>query len=293
MFTQAAFEEFQNFAENGHLGNPIALTLNPAQPEAGSHALLSWDFSHLDEENGTLIFPNGTRSVVPPEGRQELLIDQDPFSIILTAGSEEERLIVTPSVITPSIDRFDVPQLGMINEVITVSWEVREADTLRLLVLDGEEHREQHDIAARGEFRVFPRQLGNLHFNLVAESRHAAFSARARVEVARHVRVVVPPLRIDVSAHTQRVSVGREAVFRWKVSGADTLFLNALTRKQKYTVSPVGLLCVVVEAEERFELVATGFDGQEQRSQLGVSPVWPGLDDPLDELTELVKSSWK
>ena len=148
-------------------------------------------------------------------------------------------------------------------------------------------------MAARGELRVLPRQLGDLHLNLVAESRHAAYSDRARVEAERHVSVVTPPLRIDVSAHTQRVPVGRETVFRWKVSGADTLFLIALTRKQKYAVPPNGQLYVVVEAEERFELVATGLDGQEQRSQLSVSPVWPDLDEPLDELTALVEAPWK
>ena len=66
-----------------------------------------------------------------------------------------------------------------------------------------------------------------------------------------------------------------------------------MTRKQKYSVPPNGQFLLVVEAEERFELVATGLDGQEQRSQLSVSPVWPNMDEPLDELTALVEAPWK
>jgi hypothetical protein len=75
MFSEAAFEELQNYIETGRLGQGIVLTLTPAQPEAGTLARIEWDFSQLSEAHGILSLPGDASSVVQPVGSCELLID--------------------------------------------------------------------------------------------------------------------------------------------------------------------------------------------------------------------------
>jgi hypothetical protein len=192
MFSQAAFAELRDFLVTGLWGQGIELTLTPAQPEIGTLARLEWDFSHLGEPYGALSLPGRAPYAVEPVGSREILIDCDPFKIVLTAGAEKVAIEVTPVVLVPSINYFSAPERVSLGEGAIADWKTQDTSLLRLLVMQGDF---QEDLKAppQGHLEFTPWQMGDLRLTLIAESRHALYSPRARIEARRTVKVTAPP----------------------------------------------------------------------------------------------------
>jgi hypothetical protein len=53
--------------------------------------------------------------------------------------------------------------------------------------------QEELEIPSQGYLEFTPWQMGDLHLTLIAESRHALYSPRARIEARRTVKVTAPP----------------------------------------------------------------------------------------------------
>lgn len=192
MFSQAAFAELRDFLVTGLWGRGIELTLIPAQPEIGTLARLEWDFSLLGEPYGTLSLPGHASYAVEPVGRREILIDYDPFKIVLTAGHEEATIELTPFVLTPSINYFNAPELVNLGEGAIADWKTQDTSLLKLLVVQGT-FQEDLEVPPKGHLEFTPGHMGDLRLTLIAQSRHALYSPRARIEAKRTVKVTTPP----------------------------------------------------------------------------------------------------
>lgn len=192
MFSEAAFEELQNFLETGLLGQGIVLTLTPAQPEAGTLARLEWDFSQLGEAHGILSLPGDASSVVQPVGSCEIPIDCDPFKIVLMVGAEEAHMEIAPFVLIPAINYFNAPECVSLGEGAIADWKTQDTSQLKLLVVQGT-FQEDLEVPPKGHLEFTPWQMGDFYLTLIAESRHAAYSPRARLEAKRTVKVTAPP----------------------------------------------------------------------------------------------------
>src|ERR671915_1522770 len=192
MFSQAAFAELRDFLVTGIWGQAIELTLTPAQPELGTLARIEWDFSPLGEPYGILSLPGRASYVVEPVGSCGILIDCDPLKIVLTAGHEEAAIEVTPFVLIPSINYFNTPERVSLGEDAISNWQTQNTTLLRLLVIQGD-FQEDLEVPPRGYLEFTPWQMGDLHLTLIAESRHAAYSPRARIEARRAIKVTAPP----------------------------------------------------------------------------------------------------
>jgi hypothetical protein len=192
MFSQAAFAELRDFLVTGLWGQGIELTLTPAQPEIGTLACLEWDFSHLGEPYGTLSLPGRAPYAVEPVGSREILIDCDPFKIVLTAGAEKAAIEVTPVVLVPSINYFSAPERVSLGEGAIADWKTQDTSLLKLLVVQGD-FQEDLEVSPQGYLEFTPGQMGDLHLTLIVESRHALYSPRSRIEARRTVKVTAPP----------------------------------------------------------------------------------------------------
>lgn len=193
MFSEVAFEELQNYIETGRLGQGIVLTLTPAQPEAGTLARIEWDFSQLGEAHGILSLPGDASSVVQPVGGCELLIDCDPLHIVLTVGEEEARIETNPYVLKPCIKYFRAPERVSLGEPSIACWKTQDTSLLLLLVME-DDLVVEIQAPPEGCLEFVPRQMGELQMTLIAQSKHAPYSPRARIETERTVSVVAPPL---------------------------------------------------------------------------------------------------
>jgi hypothetical protein len=193
IFSSAAFAEFQDFLKTGLWGQGIELALSPAKPEIGTLARLEWDFFHLDEAYGTLSLPGRAPYAVEPVGSRDILIDCDPFKIVLTAGDEEAAIEVTPFVLIPSINYFSTPEHVSLGETAIADWKTQDTSLLKLRVMQGD-FAEERQAPPQGYLEFVPWQMGDLHLTLIAESSHALYSPRARIEARRTVKVTAPPL---------------------------------------------------------------------------------------------------
>jgi hypothetical protein len=193
MFSQAAFAELRDFLKTGLWGHGIELTLSPSQPEIGTLARLEWDFSHLDDPYGTLSLPGRAPYAVEPMGSREILIDCDPFKIVLTAGAEEAAIEVTPVVLIPSINYFSAPERVSLGEPSRASWKTHDTSQLKLLVVQGT-FQEDLEVPPKGQLEFTPGHMGDFRLTLIAESKHVLYSPRARIEARRTVKVTAPPL---------------------------------------------------------------------------------------------------
>jgi hypothetical protein len=193
IFSSAAFAELRDFLVTGLWGQRIELTLTPAKPEIGTLACIEWDFSLMGESYGTLSIPGGASYAVEPVGRREILIDCDPFKIVLTAGHEVAAIEVTPFVLIPSLNYFNAPERVSLGEDAISNWKTQDTNFLQLLIVQGDF---QEDLTAppQGYLEFVPWQMGDLHLTLIAESSHALYSSRARIEARRTVKVTAPPL---------------------------------------------------------------------------------------------------
>jgi hypothetical protein len=126
----------------------------------------------------------------------------------------------------------------------------------------------------------------------IAEASAAAGSGQLANQAHPVALDGAAPVRIDLSATEARVPVGADAEFRWTISGARAAVLRGDSRGGRFAVPMQGALLLAAPfEEERFELVATGLDGQEHRRELRVIPTAPSVDDPVDELKALA-ASW-
>lgn len=193
MFSQAAFAELREFLLTGLWGQRIELTLTPAKPGVGTQACIEWDFSCLAEPYGTLSITGGDSYVVEPVGRREILIDCDPFKIILTAGHEEAAIEVTPFVLIPSLIYFNAPEHVSLGEPSRANWSTQDTSQVCLLIAQGD-FQGYLQAPPQGYLEFMPWQMGDFQITLIAESRHALYSLRARIKARRTVKVTAPPL---------------------------------------------------------------------------------------------------
>jgi hypothetical protein len=193
MFSEAAFAELRDFLVTGLWGQRIELTLTPAQPEVGTLARIEWDFSLMGEPYGTLSIARRASYTVEPVGSHDILIDCDSLAIILTAGAEEARLEITPFVLIPSINYFNAPERVSLGEPSRATWRTQDTSFLQLLVVQGDIQK-YLEAPPQGYLEFTPWKMGGLHLTLIAESKHALYSPRARIEAKRTVKVTAPPL---------------------------------------------------------------------------------------------------
>lgn len=193
MFSQAAFAELRDFLVTGLWGQRIELTLTPAKPAVGTLARIEWDFSQMGEPYGALSIAGGASYAVEPAGRREILIDCDPFKIVLTAAHEEVAIEVTPFVLIPSLIYFNAPERVSLGEGAISNWKTQDTSLLHLLVVQGD-FQEYLKAPPQGYLEFVPWQMGDLQMTLIAESRHALYSSRAHIEARRTVKVTAPPL---------------------------------------------------------------------------------------------------
>jgi hypothetical protein len=193
MFSEAAFAELRDFLVTGLWGQGIELTLTPAQPEVGTEARLEWDFSRLGEPYGTLSLPGGGSSLVQPVGSRDILIDCDHIHIVLTAGAEEARIERAAAVLIPSLNYFNAPERVSLGEPSRATWKIQDTSLLRLLVVQGD-FQEDLEAPSQGYLEFTPWKMGDFRLTLIAESKHALYSPRARIEARRTVKVTAPPL---------------------------------------------------------------------------------------------------
>jgi len=193
MFSQAAFAELRDFLVTGLWGQRIELTLTPAKPAVGTLARIEWDFSLLGEPYGTLSIAGGASYTVEPMGSCQILIDCDSLTIVLTAGAEEARLEIAPFVLIPSLNYFNAPERVSLGEPSRATWRTQDTSLLRLLIVQGD-FQAYLNAPPQGYLEFVPWQMGNFQMTLFAESKHALYSSRARIEARRTVKVTSPPL---------------------------------------------------------------------------------------------------
>jgi hypothetical protein len=193
MFSQAAFAELRDFLVTGLWGQRIELTLTPAKPAVGTLACIEWDFSLLGEPYGTLSIAGGASYAVEPMGSCQILIDCDSLTIVLTAGAEEARLEIAPFVLIPSLNYFNAPERVSLGEDAISNWKTQDTNFLQLLIVQGD-FQAYLTAPPQGYLEFTPWQMGDLSLTLIAESRHALYSSRARIEAKRTVKVTTPPL---------------------------------------------------------------------------------------------------
>jgi hypothetical protein len=193
MFSQAAFAELRDFLVTGLWGQRIELTLTPAKPDVGTLACIEWDFSQMGEPYGALSIAGGASYAVEPRGSCQILIDCDSLTIVLTAGAEEARLEIAPFVLIPSINYFNAPEQVSFGEPSRATWKTQDTSLLWLLIVQGD-FQEYLNAPPQGYLEFVPWQMGDFQMTLIAESRHALYSSRARIEARRIVSVTTPPL---------------------------------------------------------------------------------------------------
>lgn len=193
MFSQAAFTELRDYLVTGLWGQRIELTLTPAKPHVGTRACIEWDFSLMGEPYGVLSIAGGAPYAVEPVGRREILIDCDPFKIVLTAGHEEAAIEVTPFILKPSLNYFNAPERVSLGEPSRANWKTQDTSQAYLLIVQGD-FQEYLNVPPQGYLEFVPWQMGDFQITLLAESRHALYSSRARMEARRTVKVTTPPL---------------------------------------------------------------------------------------------------
>jgi hypothetical protein len=193
MFSQAAFAELRDFLVTGLWGQRIELTLTPAKPAVGTLARIEWDFSLLGEPYGTLSIAGGASYAVEPMGSCQILIDCDSLTIVLTAGAEEARIEIAAAVLIPSIKYFNAPDCVSLGEPSRATWRTQDTSLLQLLVVQGD-FQKYLEAPLQGYLEFTPWKMGGLHLTLIAESKHALYSPRARIEARHTVKVTAPPL---------------------------------------------------------------------------------------------------
>lgn len=193
MFSQAAFAELRDFLVTGLWGQRIELTLTPAKPEVGTLACIEWDFSLMGEPYGALSIAGGASYAVEPVGRREILIDCDPFKIVLTAGHEVAAIEVTPFVLILSLNYFNAPDRVSLGESSRAFWRTQDTNRVCLLIVQGD-FQAYLEAPPQGYLEFVPWKMGDFQMTLIAESKHAAYSPRARIEARRTVKVTAPPL---------------------------------------------------------------------------------------------------
>lgn len=272
MASAATFEELRHYAETGRLGGMIDLRADRMDPVIGTTVLLRWDFSNTDLPSGVLEIAGVGQMRVPPAGERRVPVGAALMEIRLIAGDEVASLIIEPRVLVPHILDFGARGQATVGESIMIVWRVQDAETCMLVIEDGE-HVAEHQVAVNGEMWIVPRNPGVLHVSLIARSSHAHLSDEAIVSRGLELPVKMPPLRIEMPATRKASLLGEEVRFDWTIYGATRAALHLVDRDEIRDVPLDGHMQVAVgPEEERFRLVATGFDGKEKAVEFRVVP---------------------
>lgn len=292
MASAATFEELRHYAETGRLGGMLALRADRLDPVVGSSIRLEWDFSNTDLPSGVLEILGVGQMRVPPAGERRVQVDATPMEIRLIAGDEVASLIIEPRVIVPRILDFGARGQATVGEAIMIVWRVQDAEACTLVIEDGEQVSE-HQVAVNGEVWIVPRHPGVLHASLIVRSPHAHLSDEAIVSRGLELPVKTPPLRIEMPATRKAGLLGEEVRFDWTINGATRAVLHLVDRDEVRDVLLDGRMQVAVGSEEeRFRLVATGFDGKEKVVEFRVVPRFVSVSE-IPTGVSLLSRPWR
>lgn len=279
MASVATREELRYYAEVGRLGGMIELRADRMDPVIGTTILLEWDFRNTDQPSGVLEIPSMGQIRVPPAGERRVPVDAAPMEVRLIVGDEVASLIIEPRVIVPRILDFGARGHATVSESIMIVWRVQDAEACMLVIEDGE-HVVEHQVAVNGEMWIVPRNPGVLHASITARSPHAHLSDEAIISRGLELPVKVPPLRIEMPETRKASLLGEEVCFDWTINGATRAVLHLVDRDETRDVPLDGHMRVAVgPEEERFRLVATGFDGKEHQKEFRVVPRFVSVAD--------------
>ncbi|MDP2433149.1 MAG: hypothetical protein Q8O33_14140 [Pseudomonadota bacterium] len=218
------FEDLAAMAEAGRMEVPAQLHLevDRPHPEAGSQVLLHW---RCDGEIGaalTLWLPDGRRRLVPPVGQTQLDVGGEPFIVTLTSDDDRVEVRIEPLVIVPEIL---IESSGLVlDRPGVISWRTIDAESVRLRLVHGAELREEA-VPRQGHVRLTPSALVPVRVEILAASRHEAFSERARVVRVQDVDVlpIVPSIR---SWQVGPAVLGEPLRIEWEIADAEMAWIE-------------------------------------------------------------------
>ena len=293
-----ALDQLAEFAARGQLGYGLEFRCSDLNPEAESLVALHWDFHSSGWPNGVLQVGND-RFDVPPVGQRSVYVDGSPVRVQLSVEAETVYHVIHPRFTKPNVQLL-LPRRCVLGEAIRLIWQ-SSAESCLLIVTDGELLREngellrEMDVGPAGGLDVRAGNVGDLVVKITAYGRHARFSREGIARDEARVRVLAPPLTIELHPSNEQVAfIGDEVFFRWQVRGAQSVRLVAIDRGEAFDVSQDGQIVVDTDPEtERFRLIATGFDGSEAVQEFRVLPQLMNLDGLPESVNELITKDWE
>jgi len=292
VISEATRDELRDFAQAGRLGSAVYIWCDDSCPDAGEEIYVQWDFSASAEEVGVLQIPGLDCITVPSVGRHKIRIGGETITISLAVGDQLCETLVEPRVIIPRIIGFRCSNRVDMGVPLRLAWSTVDAESCVLFVRDGERLVERV-LGPAGDIQISFNNAGPQDVQLKAFGRHSHLSEEAVAVEVVSITVVPPPVVIEVPEKVKSAFIDEEVCFEWNVAGASCVRLEAPVRSEVYPVSLAGHLQVQAGAEEeRFRLVATGFNGTEHTVKLRLIPRLFDLHHVPDEL-RLLNVLWE
>jgi hypothetical protein len=260
----ATFEDLIAMAEAGRMEVPAQLHLevDRPRPEAGSQVLLNW---RCDGEVGaalTLWMPDGRRRLVPPVGQTQLDVGGEPFIIALSSDEDRVEVRIEPQVIVPEIV-FESPGL-VLDRPGVISWRTNDAESVRLRLIHGAEMREEA-VPRQGHIRLIPTALVPVRVEIVAASRHQAYSERASVVRVQDVEVL-PIVPSVTNWQFGPAVLGEPLHIEWEITDAVSAWIEIKGNRRQ--VASVGSLDIIPNRLGDLDVVLTAHS-----QHAGLSPL--------------------
>lgn len=242
---------------------------------------------------------------VPAAGQMNFVARKlQPISIKLQAKSRHEHLsaravrvetiTLEPEVSIPEIHIGPANRM-VAGEVGKITWNINKGERCFLEARNSGHILFQGEIPVAGQLDIIPRELKPIDIQVLALSRHAHLSDKARSSLTTSITVFAPPVNIIIGgSETKTGFLGDEVMFNWRITGASRAYLKAKDRKELCNVSMIGGIAVEVMMEpEAFELIAVGLDGVEHKRHLNVIPRLADLDYMPSDFSILQNANWE
>lgn len=275
MISDAAMRDLRRFADGGRIGEAIAvlsLTADKLHPLIGEMVAVHWNLEDEGNAIGELSISGIGRFVVPASGERHIEVGAIPLRIELWAGRQFTSIFIEPRAVIPRVLRFCAINRAILDEPVTIAWQIVDAQSCTIVVQDGD-HISEHEVMAQDALQITPRTMSSLKIAIVARSHHADFVEEATVCAELQVVVEAPPVRIKVAQKNLSGFIGDDVEFSWEITGAVSALLVAVDGLYELDVPMIGTLRVEVFGFEieKFQLVAKGADGVQHATTLSVT----------------------
>lgn len=297
MISAAAMEDLNRFADVGRIGAglvTLSLTADNLHPFIDEFVAVRWNLGDGGADIGELSITGLGRFAVPAVGERRIQVGAAEMIVELRADGQSTNLVIEPRAVIPSVIKFDAIGRAVLDEPVTIAWQIADAQSCTLVIQDGGRVSE-HEVMAQEAVQITPRNMSPLLISMVARSRHADFAEEATIRAELQIAVAAPPVRIAVTQKNLSGLIGSEVSFAWKISGAASAKVLAVDRGQQFDVPLVGGLQVEIVGieQEIFHLIATGADGEDHTAKLSVTTKLLDLNRYPEELSNLIHLNWE